>query len=553
MRTLTVMLLLCALLPAAAPGAVSDDPAPSSTPQRLRDWTEGPVRYLLSKDEVDEFRHLESDPARALFIVRFWRRSDPTPATLENEVRREYWWRVLEANRRYRESTRPGWMSDRGRLFILLGEPDTEEKDERGGIGSLPGRGTRSDPDQWKSKEEYTGRFDTAPTTVENDSPERGLLRWIYRNLPGLSPETVFGFTRDVSGEWRLSRNPRIYGPVFPRLSLGDTRTMEGAALGAPPLAAAAVFAEIEKVQLVMALSDIGQATLLALDGARALMVPGPGQTTTDIVTSNEFVNRLPIEPRYVFFRASDGRTIVRIGAAIQPRALYSDETITPDLTSFLLLYARLAPQAVRAPGVPETTSQVPDTGVPAERPVVYVDNEFAPVSVGHEAAAGEAALEAWTQAVVPPGAYEVGLGFEDAATGQVTSRRERLQVPAFSGTTLALSSLLPVHGIDQLEAGLQPRPKVEAIFPRSGDFGIYFEVYGLEPGRPFTLTSRFFLLSGEGVRPIGQPVVRDGMTDPAQGWTFPLAKWPAGRFRLEMTATQGEASATGPLDFTVR
>ena len=567
---LTTLVAVAVVAPGVAAPAGG---AASPRPQRLQDWTDGPVRYLLSKADVDDFRRMESDPARALFIVRFWRRWDPTPSTLENESRREYWWRVFEANRRYRDSIRPGWMTDRGRVFILLGEPDTEEKDERGGMESLPGRGSRSEPN---SASPGGGRFDAAPSTVENDTSERGLLRWIYRNLPGktLEPETVFAFTRDTSGEWRLSRNPRTYGPSFPGMSVGDLMTTEGSSLaagaagqkGTPPpsqLDIAVVpgqasittqlFGAMEMLQQMLALSDIGKATLLALDRAEALNVPAPGQVMADIVTSNEFLNRLPVEARYVFFRATDGRTIVRIGAAIRPRALYTDETITPDLTSFLLLYARLAPQAARAPGAPEATAPVPDTGAPAERPVVYVNNESAPVRVGHEAATGEAALEAWTQAVVPAGTYEVGLGFEDAATGQVTSRREPLQVPAFSGTTLALSSLLPVHGIDQGESGLQPRPKVEAVFPRTGDFGIYFEVYGLVPGQPFTLTSRFFLLAGEEIRPIGQPVVRDGMTDPAQGWTFPLAKWPAGRFRLEMTATQGASSASGTLDFTVK
>src|SRR5262245_54448073 len=35
-------------------------------------WREGPVRYLISADEDQEFRRLQSRDERARFITRFW-------------------------------------------------------------------------------------------------------------------------------------------------------------------------------------------------------------------------------------------------------------------------------------------------------------------------------------------------------------------------------------------------------------------------------------------------------------------------------------------------
>ena len=40
-------------------------------------WREGPVRYLLTKDEDDAFRALATDEDRAAFIERFWASRDP--------------------------------------------------------------------------------------------------------------------------------------------------------------------------------------------------------------------------------------------------------------------------------------------------------------------------------------------------------------------------------------------------------------------------------------------------------------------------------------------
>src|SRR5437762_910532 len=101
---------------------LASQPITGKKSDQLSAWSDGPVRYLLSHREEQDFRKLPDDTARALFIVRFWHRWDPTPGTLENETRREFWRRVLEAKRRFKGSVRPGWITDQGRIFILLGD-----------------------------------------------------------------------------------------------------------------------------------------------------------------------------------------------------------------------------------------------------------------------------------------------------------------------------------------------------------------------------------------------------------------------------------------------
>lgn len=55
---------------------------------------------------------------------RFWRNTDPNPATPENEAIDEYLRRVQMANERFRDEGIPGWTTERGEVFIALGEPN---------------------------------------------------------------------------------------------------------------------------------------------------------------------------------------------------------------------------------------------------------------------------------------------------------------------------------------------------------------------------------------------------------------------------------------------
>ena len=56
--------------------------------------------------------------------AEFVRETDSDPKTAIHEELRAYFSRLIRSNVRFREETTPGWMSDRGRVFIALGEPD---------------------------------------------------------------------------------------------------------------------------------------------------------------------------------------------------------------------------------------------------------------------------------------------------------------------------------------------------------------------------------------------------------------------------------------------
>lgn len=89
------------------------------------------VRYLITKGERETFLRLPPSE-RAQFIEEFWKRRDLDPETEENEFKDEYYQRIKEANRFFTGGGTPGWLQDRGRVYITIGAPDQREAYPRG-------------------------------------------------------------------------------------------------------------------------------------------------------------------------------------------------------------------------------------------------------------------------------------------------------------------------------------------------------------------------------------------------------------------------------------
>ncbi|HEV8599301.1 MAG TPA: GWxTD domain-containing protein [Gemmatimonadales bacterium] len=54
----------------------------------------------------------------------FWSATDPVPETGENEALDQYFTRIAIANARFKDEGGPGWRTDRGEVYVTLGEPD---------------------------------------------------------------------------------------------------------------------------------------------------------------------------------------------------------------------------------------------------------------------------------------------------------------------------------------------------------------------------------------------------------------------------------------------
>ena len=107
---------------------VAADERVDRLPEEYRNWIEKEVVYIIADKERDAFLDLESEEERAAFIAAFWQRRDPDPLTPVNESREEHYRRIEHVNKYFsRESPVPGWMTDRGKMYIVLGEPDDRE------------------------------------------------------------------------------------------------------------------------------------------------------------------------------------------------------------------------------------------------------------------------------------------------------------------------------------------------------------------------------------------------------------------------------------------
>ena len=75
-----------------------------------------PVRLRTLRDTTPE--------ARAKLWSKFIHETDPNPDTPEHEGLRDYFHRIQLANVRFHDEGGAGWLTDRGSVYVTLGEPD---------------------------------------------------------------------------------------------------------------------------------------------------------------------------------------------------------------------------------------------------------------------------------------------------------------------------------------------------------------------------------------------------------------------------------------------
>jgi GWxTD domain-containing protein len=115
---------LLILLVALTPNVFAQDERLERLSPEHRKWIEEEVTYIITDSEKDVFLMLETVEERNRFIEAFWRKRDPNRATVQNEFKIEHYLRLEYANKFLgRETFRPGWRTDRGRYYIILGKP----------------------------------------------------------------------------------------------------------------------------------------------------------------------------------------------------------------------------------------------------------------------------------------------------------------------------------------------------------------------------------------------------------------------------------------------
>jgi GWxTD domain-containing protein len=104
---------------------------------RHQEWLKLTTTIILPA-EKEVFLTLTNERERDIFIGAFWKQRDPTPATPQNEYKDEMDKRFKHVNEFFRRGTvREGWMTDMGRIYMILGPARSIERFE-GTAGLYP-------------------------------------------------------------------------------------------------------------------------------------------------------------------------------------------------------------------------------------------------------------------------------------------------------------------------------------------------------------------------------------------------------------------------------
>ncbi|NWG14541.1 MAG: GWxTD domain-containing protein, partial [Acidobacteria bacterium] len=150
-----------------------------------RKWLNEDVVYIITPDERAVFEKLRTAEEKEQFIEQFWRRRDPDPMTPDNEFREEHYRLVQYANEQF-YSGKAGWQTDRGRIYIRFGPPDSRH------------------------------RYGPGETYVRKPSEGGGITKthpfeiWRYAFIEGIGPDVEIEFVDPTNtGEFRMTIDPQ--------------------------------------------------------------------------------------------------------------------------------------------------------------------------------------------------------------------------------------------------------------------------------------------------------------------------------------------------------
>ncbi|MEO8578793.1 MAG: GWxTD domain-containing protein [Gemmatimonadales bacterium] len=83
----------------------------------------GYLRFFAGPSRLNALRDAPLEK-RATMWAEFLRATDPIPETAINEEMQSYFSRIQSANAQFKMDRNPGWLSDRGMVFVALGDPD---------------------------------------------------------------------------------------------------------------------------------------------------------------------------------------------------------------------------------------------------------------------------------------------------------------------------------------------------------------------------------------------------------------------------------------------
>ena len=415
----------------------------------LRKWLDEDVGYIITDEEKGAFKGLKTDEEREQFIEQFWLRRDPSPDTIENEYKEDHYARIAYANERF-QSGKPGWKTDRGRIYIMYGKADEVETHAGGGQYQRP-------------IEEGGGSTSTFPFET-----------WRYRYIEGIGNEVILEFVDPtMSGEYRLTTDPSEKDALLhvPGAGLTDYEIQNG----------------LDKSARITGIGDgafLGNALgntstrsnnqfdRLALSANIFRPPEIKFKDLETIVTTKLSFNLLPFNFRTDFVRVTEESVLTPITILLQNKdlAFQQEQGIH---RAMVHVYGKVT-------AINGRVAQVFEDTISQDIPDALFKQGLDSASIH--------------QRIIPlrPGLYKLDLVLKDINSGNVGTINQRLAVPRYPDEKLSLSSLILADLVENLPStqigsgsfvlgSSKVRPNVKDEFKKDRNMNVWFQVYNLK------------------------------------------------------------------------
>lgn len=467
--------------------------------EAYKKWINNDVAYIITKEEKRAFNALATDEERENFIEQFWRRRDPNPDTEENEFREEYYERIAYANENFASGI-PGWRTDRGRIYIAWGKPDSVESHAGGGVYDRP-------------RYEGGGSITTYPFEI-----------WYYRHLENVGDGLEIEFVDPTgTGEYRMATSAdekdalaMVPGAGFKtsdQLGLNNEGIQNGSyryqrEQDSP----------FRKLQLI---TDLNRAPSVKFSDL------------ADTLTGSAVIDNNPLDfdVRVDFFRQSDDRVITAFTIQTNNKEL-KFEDVGGLQTARLNIFGRITAVSGKRSGIFED-SVITNTTSEELANAVYKE------SVYQKAVA------------LTPGTYKVDVVVRDVATGNKGIQNIGFTVPKYDGKELSTSTLVLTSTLRNTSekdigqafviGGAKVIPNLGGVYKQGQEVGIYLQVYNAEIDqttlRPAVDVS--YILTRNGKEVLRQAEDWSGLSDSGQRLTLarllPTASVPVGDYQVRV------------------
>ena len=415
-------------------------------------WLEEEVPYIISDEERSAFLQLQTNEEREQFIEAFWQRRDPTPDTVENEFKEEHYRRIAYTNERF-SSGIPGWRTDRGRIYIMWGPPDSIESHSQGSTYNRP-------------MSEGGGQ-----TSVY------GFDDWNYHYMEGIGQNITIEFVDPTgTGEYHITMDPGEKDALA-KIPGAGASMLEQMGMSSR----AARFTRTDGSTAPLGLGQLNgggglesQNEFTRLEQYAKVQAPPPVKfkDLEEVVSSRILRNQISFDYRFDFMRITGDTILVPVTVQIQNKQMTFRNREGVQSAS-LNLFGRVSSMTGR---IVQTFEDVIQRDFP--------DSLLEPSLKGFSI----------YQKAIPlrPGLYKLDLVIKDVNSGNVGVVNTRLAVSPIPDDKLEASSLIladqmePVSskdvGVGQFVLGsTKVRPKLDAEFHADQALDVYLQFYNLK------------------------------------------------------------------------